>query len=170
VKTIRNRLLKYALAILFGKFDLSAFCSAIDWYFNLCSVPTDKSGMGQMRDVYLIALFQIEYVLELFQKNSFAGGLVLLPWSLMFLCFRSSPIYPSACRCLLEFAAHVLFPFLDEFLKGWPEQGSRQSTVNAFRHSTLARALNPLFDLASAIETFGNPLPLDRSTTNDCNS
>jgi hypothetical protein len=165
VKTIRNRLLKYILAFLCGDLEFTALWTVIDEYFHLGPVFSDDTGVGKMRDAYAIALFRLEYVIELFKRNAFAEALVLLPWSLMFICFRSPGLSNATRLFILELVAHLLFHFLDQDNLHLPEQGPVQSKVRAFKKSTLKRGLNTVIGLASALMTYGSALPLDRLTT-----
>jgi hypothetical protein len=56
VKAIRSRLLKYALAIICGKFEPSGVWSVSDQDFSFRAAFTDKSGGEKMRDIHSIAL------------------------------------------------------------------------------------------------------------------
>jgi hypothetical protein len=165
VKTIRSRLLKYILTFIWGKLEFQALWTVIDEYFHLGPVFSDKTGTGKMRDAYAIALFRLEYVIELFRKCAFGEALVLLPWSLMFICLRSSGLSNGTRIYILEFVAVLLFHFYEQKETGLPEQGQAQSRVRAFKKSTLKRAINTVIGLASAMSTYGKELPLDRLTT-----
>jgi hypothetical protein len=165
VKTIRNRLLKYCLTFSCGNQEFTALWMVIDELFHLGPVFSDRSGVGKMRDAYSIALFRLEYVIELFKKYSFGEALVLLPWSLMFICFRSSGLSIDTRLYILELVANLLFFFMDQQALKLPEQGPEKSKVRAFKTSTLKRGLNTVIGLASALLTYDSPLPLDRLTT-----
>jgi hypothetical protein len=167
-KNIRNRMLKYSLCLTFKKISAYVDPKIINDILNLGPVFSDFSAIGRMRDIYPIALFRLEYVIELFSKNKIAEALYLAPVAFFIFAIRSAIISDQTRIYLLQITFELFMIFYDEYIrnsKKLTENGPSDIHVHPFKLLSLIRTCNTVLAYIWSIQYIDSNFPLDRLST-----
>jgi hypothetical protein len=128
-KTIRSRILKHLIHIYHGESGIQGSAASIDAVCGLEPVLSDRTPTGKMRDAYVIAPFQIEIILKLFDHFMFGEVIYLLPWTLVFLVLRSLHLLTKTRTYLSEIAIEIFVRFDEELVN--PTTDDRRVQIGA---------------------------------------